>query len=130
VWYAIAETISAFDIELIQRFRSQNYIVAVLIMQVEKLNEQQLVNLIETIKNSLPVIRIYKVSMIRENSVQKNCTWKNLITWSFNLFPTAIKELSQQGKEEYGEQKNRTALYLGIAAAVLVSILLIRACNN
>lgn len=130
MWYAIAETISAFDIELIQRFRSQNYIVAVLIMQVEKLNEQQLVNLIETIKNSLPVIRIYKVSMIRENSVQKNCTWKNLITWSFNLFPTAIKELSQQGKEEYGEQKNRTALYLGIAAAVLVSILLIRACNN
>ena len=122
VWYTISAAGKRFtdtDISIIKQIRGiPNLPMCVLLTKIDEIDEEQLKDIEGILKQELPGVKIFKLSIIDEEAVQKFCEWKKLIDWSVSELPAVFHDRFIAGlKKGLAEKQKQARIAVAMATA-------------
>lgn len=130
VWYCISaanKRITDLDISTIKDINNKNVKVCVLFTQIDSVDDEELEQLIETIKSNMPQIPYFRLSIYDDEIPEEYLDWDNLVEWSLKGLDESLKNGLIKSLDDclYKKRKfiNRTVIpgYGAAAAAAAIS---------
>ena len=112
IWYTISaagKRYSETDIALIKTIAREKYHLCILLTKIDELTEEQLDKIYNDLKKELPNVKIFKLSNIRDEEVQKFCDWDKLEEWSRNALPDVYRDRFVSGLRSGLSEKRKQA---------------------
>lgn len=130
VWYCISaanKRITDLDISTIKDINNKNVKVCVLFTQIDSVDDEELEQLIETIKSNMPQIPYFRLSIYDDEIPEEYLDWDNLVEWSLKGLDESLKNGLIKSLDDCLHKKrkfiNRTVIpgYGAAAAAAAIS---------
>jgi uncharacterized protein (DUF697 family)/GTP-binding protein EngB required for normal cell division len=113
IWYTISGAGKRFtdlDIKIIKRMEQEQYCVCVLLTKIDALDEVQEKDMVDALHKELPKkIKVFRLSTVEEEAVQKFCDWDKLIEWSYEKLPDVFRDRFVSGLKQGLKEKRSQA---------------------
>ncbi|MCL2184585.1 MAG: DUF697 domain-containing protein [Treponema sp.] len=121
VWYTISAAGKRFtetDIALIKQIAQAKYPVCILLTKIDELAEDQLKKITGDLIKDIPNVKVFKLSIVDEENIQKYCDWEKLIEWSCDQLPDVYKDRFISGlRKGLAEKHKQAGIAIGLASA-------------